>query len=205
MRRLGETEERRVDLRVVAATHRDLPLLAGRGDFRADLLFRLGRTLRLPPLRERRGDVLLLARAFLREHGGGAAPPPVLDPDAESWLLAHPLPGNVRQLKCLVLGAAALCEGGVIRVGDLRDGDGGGAGPGPERALPGRCDGPCPAAAEALLGALRRRGPLPTAWLVRETGLPRRTVQRALAELVRSGGVVRGGSGPATRYLAAGG
>jgi len=191
VRRLGETEERPVDLRIVAATHRDLPRLAGTGGFRDDLLWRLGRVLRLPPLRQRRGDVLLLARAFLREAGEGSGPGPVLSPEAEAWLEGHPFPGNVRQLKCLVLGAAALCEGGVVRVEDLEDGG--------EPGLP--VARPVGGSAEdLLLGALRRRGGGNTAFLVRETGLPRRTVQRVLADLVRTGGVLRGGRGPSTRY-----
>ena len=150
--------------------------------------------------------MLLLARAFLREAGGGSGPGPVLDPGAERWLLRHPFPGNVRELKCLVLGAAALSGDGVIRLEDLSEGAGGELPPcgppsRPARAGPGD---PRPAAGEAVLVALRSAGPAPTSFLVRETGLPRRTVQRALAELVRCGEVRRGGRGPATRYLAAG-
>ncbi len=189
-RRLGDAAERRVDLRIVAATHRDLGRMAAAGDFRSDLLYRLGRVLRLPPLRERRGDVLLLARAFLLEAAGGRAPA-VLDPGAERWLLEHPFPGNVRELKCLVLSAAALSEDGVVRVGDLR---GDGEEPGPWTAEAGE------PREDLLVAALRRCGPAPTALLVRETGMPRRTVQRLLSGLVRGGGVVRDGRGPATLY-----
>jgi len=205
-RRLGETAERRVDLRIVAATHRDLGRMAAAGTFRADLLYRLGRALRLPPLRERPGDVLLLARAFLQEAGGRGAPP-ILDGEAERILLAHPFPGNVRELRCLVLSAAALSEGGVVRPADLEGEflqDPSGFGPPPA----GREDpeaGTEETAGDRLLAALRRHGGATTALLVRESGLARRTVQRRLGLLVLAGGVRRDGRGPATRYAVAGG
>jgi len=201
VRRLGEVEERRVDFAVVAATHRDLGRLVAEGRFRADLLYRLGRELRLPPLRERGGDVLLLARAFLLEAAGGG-PPPALDGGAEAWLLAHPFPGNVRELRWRVLSAAALAEDGVVGRREL-DGDG--------EPAPAAAEGPLPAAALAggpsaarILEALRRGPPLGAGALVRETGVPRRTLQRALAGLVREGGVLRAGQGPSTRYFLAG-
>jgi transcriptional regulator with GAF, ATPase, and Fis domain len=196
VRRLGDVEERRVDFSVVAATHRDLGRLVAEGRFRADLLYRLGCVLRLPPLRERRGDVLLLARAFLVEAAAGGRPA-VLGPGAETWLLAQPFPGNVRELRWRILSAAALAEDGVVRREDLAGERGSrtsaaGSPPGPgAAALP-----------EALLVAALRRGtPLPAGALVRETGVPRRTAQRALAGLVRKGGLRRLGSGSTTRYF----
>jgi transcriptional regulator with PAS, ATPase and Fis domain len=186
VRRLGEVEERRTDFALVAATHRDLGRLVAGGGFRQDLLYRLGRVLRLPPLRERPGDVLLLARAFLLEAADGG-PPALLDPGAEAWLLAHPFPGNVRELRARVLAAVALSEGGVVRRPDL-------AGEEEER---GPSADSCP-----VVEALRRSGPLPVKALLRETGIPRRTLQRTLAVLVAEGRVRREGRGPGTRYLA---
>jgi transcriptional regulator with PAS, ATPase and Fis domain len=197
-RRLGETAERRTDFRIVAATNREPAALADRGEFRRDLLYRLGRILRLPPLRERGEDVLLLARAFLLEAAGGGAPK-VLDAGAEGWLRTHPFPGNVRELRSRVLAAAALSPDGEVRAADLDDE--GAALPGAGRpAGEGRREG----AEGRLLEALRRIARAPVGRLVRETGLPRRTVQRALAGLVREGGLLRAGRGPATRYRLAG-
>jgi transcriptional regulator with GAF, ATPase, and Fis domain len=197
VRRLGAVDEVRVDFGVLAATHRDLGRLVSEGRFRADLLYRLGRVLRLPPLRERRDDVLLLARAFLLEAAGGGRPA-ILDAEAEAWLLAHPFPGNVRELRWRILAAAALAERGVVRREDL---EGDGEGPRAardDRLLPagpreGSGSGP-------ILAALRSGAPFTVGALVRETNVPRRTVQRVLAALVRDGGLLREGRGPATRY-----
>ena len=194
-RRLGESEDRRADFRLVAATHLDLDALVAGGRFRADLRYRLGRAVRLPPLRERREDVPLLARAFLEEAAEGRAPA-ILDAEAEAWLRVHPFPGNVRELRFRVLAAAALAEGGVIGAADLAGDDAAAAveTPGEPAESAGR---------EALvLETVRRLARAPVAGIVRATGLPRRTVQRALAGLVRDGGLVREGRGPATRYAA---
>ncbi len=190
VRRLGAVEEVRVEFGLVAATHRDLGRLVGEGRFRADLLYRLGRILRIPPLRERPGDVLLLARAFLAEAADGGRPA-VLDAGAEAWLLAHPFPGNVRELRCRLLAAAALAEGGVVGRADLEED---GTGPSLE-PFPAERGG-----AGSILEALRHGPPRTVGALVRETNVPRRTVQRLLASLVRDGGILREGRGPATRY-----
>jgi DNA-binding NtrC family response regulator/tetratricopeptide (TPR) repeat protein len=103
-RRLGESRPRKVDVRIVAATHRDLHELAGGGSFREDLLFRLqAATVRLPPLRERGEDIERLAHHFLARlgHRGG------LSAAAAKRLLSHSWPGNVRELRnCLEVGAA---------------------------------------------------------------------------------------------------
>ncbi len=103
VRRLGETESRQVTARVIAATNRDLHALAAEGAFRRDLLDRLSALeLRLPPLRERRSDLLLLFWQFVASTDLPLESRPAsLSPDAERWLLAHPLDGNVRELKNL--------------------------------------------------------------------------------------------------------
>ena len=100
-RRVGETRVRRIDVRVVSATHRNLDQGCTAGTFRADLFFRLNAVrLRLPPLRERGADVVLLARHF---HARAAArlgePPPQLSDALAAWLLRYPWPGNVRELQ----------------------------------------------------------------------------------------------------------
>jgi transcriptional regulator with GAF, ATPase, and Fis domain len=102
LRRLGGEEEVEVDVRVIAATHRDLPAMIGRGEFREDLWYRLrGATLELPPLRERGRDLELLVSQFLAEAGPGRR----LWPTAEAWsaLRAYAWPGNVRELRAEVV------------------------------------------------------------------------------------------------------
>ena len=99
-RRVGDSRARRVDVRVVAATHRSLERAVGQGTFRADLYFRLAAVrLRLPSLRERGRDVLLLARHFLaRAASRVGGPVPEVAPELAERLLKHPWPGNVREL-----------------------------------------------------------------------------------------------------------
>ncbi|MBK7862595.1 MAG: sigma 54-interacting transcriptional regulator [Archangiaceae bacterium] len=99
--RLGSTRELDVSFRVVAATHRDLNAEVKAGRFRGDLYFRLaGATLWLPPLRERKRELLLLARLFLDEACGRAGrEPPRLAPETQSLLAQHLWPGNVRELR----------------------------------------------------------------------------------------------------------
>src|SRR5882724_10422893 len=119
VRRVGESLPRRVDVRVVAATHRDLAAAVAAGSFRGDLFYRLkvGSVL-LPPLRERGGDVLLLADHFLaRQRGPGFLP--LLSRQARERLLAHRFPGNIRELENVLAVAAALAGGGTIEPAHL--------------------------------------------------------------------------------------
>ena len=99
-RRVGEIKLRRLDVRVVSATHRSLAEGVERGGFRTDLYYRLNAVrLRLPPLRERGDDALLLAAAFLRRAAADCgSPPPTLDPELAAHLMRYPWPGNVREL-----------------------------------------------------------------------------------------------------------
>jgi transcriptional regulator with AAA-type ATPase domain len=116
VRRIGESAPRRVDVRVVAATHRDLAAWVGDGRFREDLYYRLkGGTVELPPLRDRGFDVLLLAEHLLA--GRGEGPAAVLSPEVRSRLLAHDWPGNVRELDNVLMVAATLAgaDRGPIR------------------------------------------------------------------------------------------
>ena len=114
--RLGGEERIRLDVRVVAATHRDLPALIASGDFREDLFYRLAVVrLHLPPLRERPGDVralaLYYAARFAREH---ARPVQAVSEDALRRLEAHRWPGNVRELRNLMERAVLLATGPVL-------------------------------------------------------------------------------------------
>ena len=108
--RLGETRVRRADVRIIAATNRELRGGEGERLFRRDLLFRLNEIeIRVPPLRERADDVVPLARHFLAFYGGLHGPR--LSPDAEAVLLSHRWPGNVRELENVMKRAGALHAG----------------------------------------------------------------------------------------------
>lgn len=114
--RVGDTREREVGFRVVAATHRDLEAEVRAGRFREDLYFRLsGATVWLPPLRDRKRELPMLARRFLDEacaRAGRAAP--VLAGEALQVLAEHPWPGNVRELKNVMEYAAATVQEPVV-------------------------------------------------------------------------------------------
>jgi two-component system NtrC family response regulator len=105
--------------RVIAATHRDLPSLVGSGAFREDLYYRLNVVpIVLPPLRERRDDILPLAEHFLRVEAGQGAPKR-LAPSAASALRAQAWPGNVRELRNAIARACVLGRGDLIEAADL--------------------------------------------------------------------------------------
>ena len=114
VRPVGGTRARRVDVRVIAATNRDLAGEIARGRFREDLYYRLAVfPIPVPPLRERREDVLALAAHFLAQHGAREVKPGCrLAREAEQLLLAHSWPGNVRELENEMLRALALSEPG---------------------------------------------------------------------------------------------
>jgi two-component system NtrC family response regulator len=114
VRRLGESLPRRVDARVLAATHRDLARAVAAGTFREDLFYRLKvGAVDLPPLRERGDDVLELADLFLARQP--LQPPPRLAAAARERLRGHSWPGNIRELENVLRLAAALASGGVIQ------------------------------------------------------------------------------------------
>jgi len=116
--RLGGTRAIRVNVRVIAATNRNLDDAVADGEFRADLYYRLNVfDIRLPPLRERRDDILPLAAGFLRELGGDTAE---LTPQAMDALCRHDWPGNVRELRNVLERALILCDGRFIDAEHLR-------------------------------------------------------------------------------------
>jgi transcriptional regulator with PAS, ATPase and Fis domain len=114
--RLGGTRVVKTNVRIIAATNRDLQLAIARGSFRHDLYYRLQVfTIQLPPLRERQADILPLAEAFLRDIGPAMRRPPAgLTQGAREALLSYSWPGNVRELRNALERAAIVCEGGVI-------------------------------------------------------------------------------------------
>lgn len=114
--RLGSTEAAALDVRFVAATHRDLRTEVACGRFREDLYYRLaGVTLQVPPLRARPGDILPLARRFLSDACDMLARAPlILSAEAERTLLDYAWPGNVRELKHTIQRAALLCTSATV-------------------------------------------------------------------------------------------
>jgi DNA-binding NtrC family response regulator len=120
--RVGGTETIEVDVRFVAATNRDLEAAIAEGCFREDLFYRLNVVaIRVPPLRERLGDVPLLVEHFLSE--GGAEDPAAavrqLSQEARESLMRHSFPGNVRELQNIIARAQILTDGEVIEAADL--------------------------------------------------------------------------------------
>ncbi|MHB8875406.1 MAG: sigma-54-dependent transcriptional regulator [Myxococcaceae bacterium] len=121
IRRVGENTPVKIDVRVIAATHRDLKAEVAAGRFREDLFFRLHVfPVRLPALRERREDIGLLASHFAAKHGKTVQRPiEGLEPEALRALAGHGWAGNVRELENAVERAAAMSSGPLLRLGDF--------------------------------------------------------------------------------------
>ncbi len=119
--RIGGRSEIPVDVRVICATHRDLPEQIQAGEFREDLYYRINEaTIRVPPLRERQGDSLLLARAFLERYATELKRPiKGLTPQAIEAIEAHDWPGNVRELENRIKRAVIMADGTQISLEDL--------------------------------------------------------------------------------------
>jgi transcriptional regulator with PAS, ATPase and Fis domain len=117
---LGSNKEVHVNFRLIAATNRDLYQLVLENKFRADLYYRLEiLQVSLPPLRERDKDILLMAEYFLKEACQNMGRSLSLSKEAKTFLLNYDWPGNVRQLKNVILYAANMCQGKVITPQDL--------------------------------------------------------------------------------------
>jgi len=121
VRRIGSTKERAVPARFIAATNRDLHEMSQQGRFRQDLYYRLNvMSIAMPPLRERAGDIMLLARHFAaqtaRRYG---LQMPTFTPDAVSMIESYSWPGNVRELKHQVSRAVLLCHNSQLTDVDL--------------------------------------------------------------------------------------
>jgi len=118
IRRVGAARTKRVDVRLVAATHRDLPTMVAENTFREDLYFRLRVVeIHLPPLRERDGDILELAQVLLAKSCERLHKPPLtLDGSALAAMQDYPWPGNVRELEHAIERAVILCDGEQIGV-----------------------------------------------------------------------------------------
>lgn len=116
VRPLGSNDIHKIDVRVVAATHRDLAAMVSEGKFREDLYYRLAQfPIELPPLRQRENDILDLARHFAQRACSFLQRDPVCWSDAAlDQLSGYSFPGNVRELKGLIERAVLLCEGGEL-------------------------------------------------------------------------------------------
>jgi PAS domain S-box-containing protein len=177
--RLGESRPRKIDVRVLAATHRSLSDEVAKGNFRSDLFYRI-RVARIsvPPLRARREDIALLAASFLAQFATASAKPVTdLSYDALGLLADYPWPGNVRELRSAIEFAVIRCAGAVIQPDDLP----------PEIFQPGDFESSIPGDPLAdektrFLQALQRsRGN--RALAARLLGISRATLYRRLADL----------------------
>jgi sigma-54-specific transcriptional regulator len=119
--RIGSRQPIEIDVRIVASTNIDLEKAVATGRFREDLYFRLNvATLRVAPLRERRGDLLPLAQFFLREYSQRLGTNVGFSPEAEAHLInGYSWPGNIRELENVIHHALIVCDGEAIRPGDL--------------------------------------------------------------------------------------
>jgi DNA-binding NtrC family response regulator len=123
--RLGGTRTIKVDVRLIAATNRELPLMVEAGQFREDLYYRLNVvTIEMPPLRERKDDIEELANFFIRRFAGELKKKiQGLQPDAIKLLIRYHWPGNIRELENAIERAMLLADGSHIGIDDLRLGD----------------------------------------------------------------------------------
>jgi two-component system response regulator HydG len=118
--RLGGTQTLKVDVRVVAATHRDLRVMAEKGRFREDLYYRLAVIpIEVPPLRGRPEDIPLLASHFVAKFARDDQQVPSIAPETNEALVGYDWPGNVRELENAIQRAVVLCKEGIIRPQDL--------------------------------------------------------------------------------------
>ncbi len=186
---VGESRERPVDLRVVAASHKGLAELVAQGAFREDLYFRLVRfELDLPPLRVRGRDVVLIARHLLAQ-GVEGLPTKGLARTAEPVLVGHPWAGNVRELENVLFRAALHARGPSVTGRDLC-------------AVMGLGEAPVVAAplTVRVLDVLRASDGLGNRELADALGVPQSTLRRLLRAMVEAGDLVARGVGKATRY-----
>jgi transcriptional regulator with PAS, ATPase and Fis domain len=117
---VGATERRQINVRIIAATNRDLESAIRGGTFRQDLYFRLNVVqVKLPPLRDRKSDIPILVTAFLEKFSDPRGPVRTISEDAMRRLIAYDWPGNVRELENAIERAVALGSGPILHVADL--------------------------------------------------------------------------------------
>jgi DNA-binding NtrC family response regulator len=201
VRRLGDSREVAVDVRVVAATWRDLEQMMRDGSFREDLYDRLAWCrIDLPPLKDRGRDIILLAKHYLAHSRELAGLRKGLSRDAERILLGHPWPGNVRELQRTLFKAVVEGRGRRISAAHLRavmepGSTPGDAASGVPKGIP----------SDRLVYLLGELGEVRMADIEHATGGSRSNIKRLLSDLVARGVILRTGRGPATRYRLSGG
>jgi DNA-binding NtrC family response regulator len=185
--RVGSTKTLTADVRLVAATNKRLEDLVAAGTFREDLYYRLkGVRIELPPLRERRPDIPLLAQAFLREAArDNEKPVKEITPEAMDKIIAYAWPGNVRELRSAIETAVVLCRGDKVTPRDLptelRGTEGGGAGPaGPMREVLNQGDITVKEAEKQLIIRALNECGSNRSEAARKLGMSRRTLHRKL-------------------------
>ena len=187
-RRVGSTELRKSNFRLISATHQQMRLLVAQGKFRQDLYFRLNTfPIKLPALRERREDIPLLAELLLARV---AARELRISPEAMKVLCAYDFPGNIRELRNLLERASLLCDGNELQPGHLAgevhfgadDGADGGDFAARAEAPPDETG----VSLEELRSALVRGGTRKD--LARKLGVSERTLYRRLADARTPGG-----------------
>jgi DNA-binding NtrC family response regulator len=115
-RSIGSLQRQKIDIRVIAATHRDIPAMINQGTFRQDLFYRLNIvTLRLTPLRERKQDIAVLLEHFLSRSGGRYT----VTPEAKQSLMQYDWPGNVRELQNAAERMIAMADGPLLHLDHL--------------------------------------------------------------------------------------
>ena len=180
--RVGGTETIHVDVRLVAATNRDLRARVAEGAFREDLFYRLHVVnLTLPPLRERTGDVVLLAQHYLKTlDAENGKKPPAISPEAMDVLQAYAWPGNVRELRNVIERLVVLGTGDRLTVADLpaavRDGAAAGL------AIPSRAGRVLRDAERQLIADALRRHRDNRTKAAQDLGISRRTLHRKINE-----------------------
>jgi two-component system response regulator HydG len=192
--RLGGGAPRKVDVRILAATHRDLKVAVAEGRFREDLFYRLAViTLVTPSLRERRDDIPLLAAHFIRRHcQKHNKPAKTLSPEALEALLSHPWPGNVRELENALERAVVLSRGDTLLKSDLPDHLSGSVAtaPLPVDVLAIRVGTPMVDVERQVIRATLARCGDDKAMAARSLGISVRTIYRRLGEMERPASAV---------------
>ena len=186
--RIGSTKAKSVDVRIIAASNRDLKAEASKGNFRSDLYYRLNTShIHIPPLRERRKDILPIVETVLAQCAAQCGKPVrSVSPELERRLLNHPFPGNVRELMSIISTAVLMEQGSELSVAAAGDS----LAAEPSKIGEGSADFPSLAEMERrhIAGALRTTGGNRT-HAARLLGIGLRTLQRKLKDLGGDDGV----------------
>jgi DNA-binding NtrC family response regulator len=198
--RLGSNTPIKVDVRVLAATHRSLERMVQQGSFREDLYYRLRVVeVEMPPLRDRADEIPHLVADFLGKHGQERGSPVTVEPAALDVLKAHSWPGNIRELRNVLQRALILGSGETLRRQELELEASGLAPSSPRPAAPLQTEALNDRQSQ-LLQLLEECGTITSRQYFERTGVSRRTALRDLQDLMERGVVVREGTRKAATY-----